>query len=267
MGASIQARPPSLRKYIHHPPDKQARTWSGSHWHCPWSTWRSCSASTGEQRRKRPARRLSAPVRSFPHSIAYDRKCVRIWPVEFTRSPGGSSIRPSRRPSTSQPRSDSLGTGRSTSSLSAFGPRACRSMWAFPVSFSAWARTTGGSWICLLHFMIPTGNGLGHMEIPLQLHPRQHPEPARPHHAQPDMKPAAAQRRCRLHPTLSEQPDRSVVTRMTRKDFRQPAPVRADSTRPPYTLSPITHSRTRFRTTKARHPTAAQMLGPQTRHA
>jgi hypothetical protein len=44
------------------------------------------------------------------------------------------------------------------------------------------------------------------------------------------------------------------------KDFRHPAPVRADNTRPPHMLSPITHYRTRFRTTKARHPSAAQML-------
>ena len=34
-----------------------------------------------------------------------------------------------------------------------------------PGQLLAWARTTGGSWICLLHFAIPAGNGCGHLTV------------------------------------------------------------------------------------------------------
>ena len=34
-----------------------------------------------------------------------------------------------------------------------------------PGTLSAWARTTGGSWICLVSFAIPTGNGRGQLDV------------------------------------------------------------------------------------------------------
>ncbi|MFF0818411.1 hypothetical protein ACFYVR_25175 [Rhodococcus sp. NPDC003318] len=34
-----------------------------------------------------------------------------------------------------------------------------------PGTLSAWARTTGGAWICRIQFRIPTGNGRGHLDV------------------------------------------------------------------------------------------------------